>query len=264
MKTHTLHGKMPLVAICAVAFLAIASPAFAQNGRDIMQAALDVAEPAFSHSAVSMELIEADGSSETRMVEEWGKDADGLISTVIVFRSPASVKDTRFLQVEHADRDADKWIYLPALRNTRRVASSDGDKAFMGTDVTYDDMNDRAIDEDTHELVGEESVNGYDCYTVRSTPVDASDSQYGYRITYVDKDSYVPVKIEMYDRQGELLKVMNVESLEQRSGYWIPMTMTMENVQSGHSTRITVLQIEIDNPISERLFTTNFLNTGRI
>ncbi len=256
--------KKNVALIAAASALIAGIPAFALDGTEIMQKAYDVKEPAFTHSAVRMDLIEADGATESRMVEEWGRDQNGLKSVVMAFRSPAAVKDTRFLQVENEGRANDKWIYLPALRTTRRVASSEGDKSFMGTDATYDDMETREVSVDNHELLGEEKVGSYDCYKVKSSARNPSDSQYAYRISWVDKASFVPVKAEMYDKKGALLKVLTVEKLEQKGDYWIPMSNYLKNVQSGHSTRLEILQIEIDKPLSDKLFSTNFLNTGRL
>ena len=244
--------------------LALSLSAFALDGREVMQRAYDVKKPAFSHSAVKMELVEASGATETRMVEEWGRDKGGLTSTVMSFQSPASVKGTRFLIVENEGRGNDKWIFLPALRSTRRVASSEGDKPFMGTDASYDDLSTREVDEDSHELLREEQVGAYACYVVKSTPKDPAQAQYSSRVSYVDKASWVPVKAEMYDKKGALLKVLTVERLEQVSGYWIPMADSLANVQTKHSTRISIVKLEIDKPIADGLFSTNFLNTGRL
>lgn len=234
------------------------------DGRTVMQQVDDVKEPAYTHTLVKMDLIESDGTTETRVVEEWGKNENDLSSMVMVFRSPASVKNTRFLQIENEGRDDDKWIYLPALRNTRRIASSEGSKSFMGTDATYDDMSSREVDDDTHELLEEKNVNGYECYVVKSTPVDPDDSQYQYRISSVDKETLIPVFVQMYDKKGNLVKELTVESIRNINGYNIPMSNYLKNVQTGHSTRMVITNIELDKPVPDRVFTQNFLNTGRL
>ncbi|WP_320130135.1 outer membrane lipoprotein-sorting protein [uncultured Sphaerochaeta sp.] len=252
---------------CIFAFflaVGISVPVFAMTGTQIMQKVYDVKEPNFTHSAIQMDLIDANGTTETRMMEQWGKEENGLASTVMVFRSPASVKDTRFLQVENEGRANDKWIYLPALRTTRRIASAEGDKSFMGTDATYDDMETRKVEADNHELLGEEKVGSYDCYKVKSVANDLSSSQYSYRISYVEKESFVPIKIEMFDKHEEPCKVLTVEKLAQQDGYWIPFVDLMVDLNSGHSTKLTILKLQLDNPISEKLFSTSFLKTGRV
>jgi len=237
---------------------------FALTGTEIAQKAHDIDDPKTSHSAVQMDLINKDGKVDSRMVEEWAMDdASDLGSTVIVFRKPSSVANTRFLQKENDDRDDDKWIYLPALKRVRRIASSEGSKSFMGTDMSYDDMETREVEQDTHELLGEEKFGKWDCYKVKGKAVDSSDSQYSYRITWFDKESFVPVKAEMYDKNEKLIKVLEVEKLQKVSGYWTPLDGVLSNVQTGHFTRVTILKIEYDKGVSTKLFTTNFLKRGK-
>jgi outer membrane lipoprotein-sorting protein len=79
----------------------------------------------------------------------------------------------------------------------------------------------------------------------------------------VDKATWVPVKAEMYDKKNQLLKVLTVEKLEQVSGYWIPKQNLLKNVQTGHSTRLSITKIEVDAPIDARVFSTAFLSQGR-
>jgi len=243
----------------------IAGTLAAEDGTSVVQKSLDVPRPRFTHSAVKMELIDSNNAVDERMIEEWAKDpGDKTGAVLIVFQRPASVKDTRFLQIVNKDRANDKWIYMPALRTTRRVASSDGAKSFMGTDASYDDLETRKIDDDTHVLLGTETVGSYTCHIIESTPVNAKASQYLKRISYIDKETAIPVKVEMYDKKGALLKVLEIEKLEKQGAYWIPMQGKMTNVQTNHTTRITILKLELDKPINDKMFTQNFLNTGKL
>lgn len=252
-------GLLFLTTVCSVGVL------FAQDGRSVMQKSLDVSRPKFTHSAVKMTLTDAKGNTEERMIEAWAKDSgDDSGAVVISFMSPASVKGTRFLQIVNKDRANDKWIYLPSLRTVRRIAGAEGAKSFMGTDATYDDLETRKIDDDKHTLLGEEKVNGYDCWKVESIAVDPKSSNYSKKIAYIDKATNIPVKAEMYDKKGALLKVLVVEKLEKKSGYWIPTKGSLTNVQTKHATRIEIMQLELDKPINDKRFTQNFLSTGRL
>jgi hypothetical protein len=264
---NKMNLRKKLLVAFGIAIMATGSLFADQKGTDIMQKVYDAETPNYSHSAVEMDLTNSNGDIQKRMVEEWGmKDSNDLASTVMIFRSPSTVKDTRFLQVENGgNSDDSKWIYLPALRTVRRIASSEGDKSFMGTDATYDDMETREVSEDTHTYMKDDTFNNYDCYVVKSVAVDMGESQYSYRVSWIDKNSYVPVKIEMYDKSNEALyKVLTVNELKQIGIYWIPTADIMEDVQSGHSTSIKILQIELDKPLSNNMFTSNFLKTGRI
>ncbi|MGI5069792.1 outer membrane lipoprotein-sorting protein [Treponema pectinovorum] len=242
---------------------------FAMDGKEIVQKALDVKDPAFTQSAVQMDLIEKNGAKETRLVRQYGRSKDGIKAVVMVFLSPASVKDTRFLLQENKGNSPDdKFIYLPDLRSTRRVSTAEGSKSFMGTDASYDDLSTRDIDVDTHELLKEETKNGFNCYVVKSKAINPSDSQYGWRIQWIDKETWVPVYAELYDKKGELLKVLTVEKLEKITGesgqsYDIPTLNSMKNVQTGHETKLEIKKIVVDKPIPDRVFTQNFLNTGK-
>ena len=255
--------------ITALMTLTLTASLFALDGREIIQKALDVKDPAFTQSAVQMDLIEKNGAKETRMVREYGRSKNDLKAVVMVFMSPASVKDTRFLLQENkGSTPDDKFIYLPDLRSTRRVSTAEGPNSFMGTDASYDDLSTRDIDVDTHELLKEENKNGYNCYAVKSTAKNPADSQYGYRIQWIDKETWVPVYAELYDKKGALLKVLTVEKLEKVTGatgaeYNIPMVNNMKNVQTGHQTRITIQKIILDKAIPDRVFTQVFLNTGK-
>ncbi|MBI9104463.1 MAG: outer membrane lipoprotein-sorting protein [Spirochaetales bacterium] len=247
----------------AVVLAVVNSGLFALTGTEISRRAHDIDAAETIHAAVKMELISANGDIDTRVIEEWSSDANDLSSTLMVFRSPASVANTRFLQKENNSRDDDKWMYLPALRRVRRIASSDGEKSFMGTDMTYDDMEVREIEQDTHELLGEEKIGSWDCYKVKTVSIDPDDSQYGYRMNWIDKESFYPVKIEMYDKSEELLKVLEVEELKEISGVQTPMSVLLSNVQTNHSTRISMVRVVYDEPINPRLFTTSYLEQGR-
>ncbi len=253
--------------------LSFAAGAFAdEKGTEIMQKAKDLKKPNYSHSIVQMVLTEKNGNQEVRQIEEYGRckdDGNGhMVSDVVMlFQSPANVKDTRFLQKENFGKDDDKWIYLPALKNTRRVNSSEGSKSFMGTDATYDDMSTREIDEDDHQYLGEEKKTvgskTYDCYNIKEVPYDKKGSAYSYRLTWVDKNTYVPVYTEMYDKNDKLIKVLIVPTIKEVNGYTITFETKLTNVQTGHSTTIAIKQLALDKPIPDRVFTSTFLNTGK-
>lgn len=279
----TMYKKIA-VALSAVMLIA-ASSAVADDGgrgREIVDKALNLKKPDFSHSMIKMALIAKGGKvEETRGIEQYGRHiaATDTEEVAMLFRQSTnkSNQGIGFLQKENKGRDDDKWIYMPALKSTRRVNSSDGSKSFTGTDASYDDMSTREIDDDTHELMAEEKKNGYDCYKVKSTPTAATlaKAQYKYRIQWIDKATYVPIYAEMYNKKdGSLEKVLVVNELSNIKGvngdaYDTPTDTTLTTVKSGHSTRIQAvrnkegkLNIVLDKPIPESCFTQNFLTSA--
>ena len=263
-----LNKKTKLFVAAGLASLFAAVNAAADaKGTEIIQKARDIKKPNFSEAIVEMTLTDKSGSKEVRQIHEFGRHANDLTDVVMIFMSPANVKDTRFLMKENKNRADDKWIYLPALKNTRRVNSSEGSKSFMGSDATYDDLSTREITEDDHQYLGDEkkSVSGseFDCYKVKQVPVDAKASQYKFRITWVDKETFVPVYTELYDKNEKLVKVLSVPSIKNEGGYTITYESVLENVQTGHSTAIKIVKLALDKPLPDRVFTSNFLNTGK-
>ena len=259
-----------LKTLAVAATFVVGASAFAIDGTEIMTKVFDRQKPDFSKAAVQVTLAKNGKVEETRNVGEYGRCKNGLSDVVMVFLSPAAVKDTRFLQKENDGKDDDKWIYLPTLKSTRRVAASDGTKAFVGTDFSYDDMSTREVSDDTHELLkeSEDKGNFKDLYVVKSTPKDPKSSQYSYRISYITKDAWIPTYIEMYDKKGKLLKVNEIKSIKKMPGtndrvYNVPMENVMTNVQNGHSTIMKMVNIVVDKPIPDHNFTTDFLTTGR-
>ena len=257
------------LAAIALAAVLTASSAFAdEKGYEIMKKVADFKEPAFTHTLVTISLKDKNGSGEDWVVEEYGKSKDGLASLVMLFRK-GSKKDTRFLQIENgAGKADDKFIYLPSLKSTRRVNSSEGSKSFLGTDATYDDLSTRSVDQDEHTYLGDEEKNGYDCHKIKEVPYDKASSQYAYRLTWIDKKSMYPIYTEMYDKNEKLVKTLSVNAIKQMTGasgitYDIPMDNTLTNMATGHSTTMQITQIEIDKPLPDRVFTQAFLTTGK-
>ena len=238
---------------------------FALTGRDIMEKVSDVNTAESTHSLVNLKLIDKNNAVSMRIIEMFvQKNSKNESRSLIIFHSPASVKNTRFLSIENKGRANDQWIYLPALKRVRRIAASEGNKSFMGTDLTYNDMGARNVDNDTHTQTGEKIFDGRPCYLVQSVPKDLNDSQYSRRISWIDKERMIPLKMEMYDKEGKLIKIMRMENIKKIQGIWTPLITSMENVQTRHKTVITITKLVYNEKLPNGIFTTRFLQTGRL
>ncbi len=252
------------IALMGVLITALALPASAITGREVAENVQDRDAGDTTHALVNMRLVDEDGDTSDRVIEQYGReDSQGLTQNVIIFHEPASVADTRFLTIENDGSDDDQWIYLPGLQRVRRIAGSEGDSSFMGTDFTYDDLQTRDIEEYQYELLREEEYQGRPVYVVETTPNDPDDSQYSRLVQWVDRERWLPLKIEFYDEDDELLKVNTVSRVERVQGYWTIINNTMENVQTGHRTELAIQRFQYNEDLPDSLFTTNFLETGR-
>lgn len=252
--------------ILVVGFMFVAGLGFSITGEDVMKMVDEKKSPDSTHALVELIITEKNGSRKQRTVEMWGiTDSKDISKQMMVFRAPASVKNTRFLVKGNGDGD-DKWIFMPALGKVRRIAASDGDSAFMGTEFTYDDMSSRNIEDDNHKLLREETFGGYSCYVVESVSKDLKSSQYGKRIQWVVKDDDIltPIRVELYNKKDTLNKVLTITDLENIDGFWIPNITTMENLLNNRSSIINNKKIEINKRTNPAVFEKRFLTTGKV
>ncbi len=193
-----------LFAAAAVSF------AFAQEltGREIMQKASNREKAVTDSFKMRMTLINSSGKKRVREVTAYSKDYGNEEKTVMVFLLPADVKGVGYLSYSYDDesKSDDRWLYMPALKKAKRISGSSSQDYFMGTDFTYDDISGHKIDDYTYTLLAEETLNGKNCWKIKSVPLKKS--MYSKYVTWIDKESLIQVKAEFYDEQGTLLKVL--------------------------------------------------------
>lgn len=212
----------------------------------------------------TMTLVNQRGATRTRTLEIRSKDYGKDQKSIMVFRAPADVKNTMFLSwsYDDSDRDDDRWLYMPAMKNVRRISGSGKNEYFMGTDFTYDDLGKRSVGKDTHTLLGEETLNGMDCWKLESVPVDRDD-MYTRRISWVDKTSHIAVRTDYYDKDG-LQKRLEVKELRQHNGIWTTFHSEMNNISRGHRTVLKIDAIDYDTGLGDELFRVATLQRGRL
>lgn len=252
--------------ILTLLLISLTTTVFSLTGKDVMEMMEAKETPKTTHMLVELKITESNGSVKNRIVEMWGATGNNDLSNqIMVFRTPASVKNTRFLIKENQTGD-DKWIFMPALGKVRRIAASDGDSNFMGTEFTYDDMSAGEISDYTHKLLKEELYNGYNCYVVESIPKDLDDNQYSRRVQWIIKDPNIlmPIKAELYNKKGELNKVLTISELEDYDGFWLPTVTRMENLITNRSSEMINKKAEVNKRINPALFEKRFLTTGKV
>ncbi len=180
-----------------------------------------------------------------------------------IFDTPADVKGTAFLSYTHATRPDDQWLYLPALKRVKRIASANKSGPFMGSEFAYEDLTSQEVAKYTYKWLRDEPIEGRDCYTVERYPA-YENSGYTRQIAWVDKDMYQPLKIEFYDRKNALLKTLTFRDYKQYlEKYWRADVMDMINHQTGKSTRLLWSNYQFKTGLSDRDFDRNSLKRAR-
>jgi hypothetical protein len=184
---------------------------------------------------------------------------------MIRFTDPADIEGTGLLTQDAADGTSNQWIYLPAMQRVRRVDANRKGGRFVNSDYYYEDLRDRKPSMDQHKVLGRERVGKVDCEVLESIPVEASNSVYLRRLSWIDPVSLLPMRVDFFEKDMEKpTKRLLVERWEQVRGYWTVMDSTMSDLGSGHQTRLTVNRILYDRGLPARLFSSKALEDERI
>ncbi|WP_423192534.1 outer membrane lipoprotein-sorting protein [Cupriavidus sp. H18C2] len=200
-------------------------------------------ERGFDSYRMDMEMILRDRQgreSVRRMRGAVLEVADDGDKHLIVFEAPADIKHTAFLTFSHADKPDDQWLYLPSLKRTRRIASDNRSGSFLGSEFSFEDLTSQLPRKFSHTLVGEETVADRPSFKLERVP-RYEGSGYTRQLLWIDKERWVTLKTEFYDRRGALQKTLETGGYERYEGRLLkPAWMSMLNHQTGKSTRINM------------------------
>lgn len=217
-----------------------------------------------------MKLIDKRGTARTRETRSFRKDFEGERRAVIVFTAPKSIKDTGFLTWDYREpgKSDDLWLYLPALRRVRRIASGDRGASFVGTDLSYEDMKNetRIVEEDyVFTVQGPGEVAGQRCWLLEGVPRDdaiARELGYGRVVSCIDAAMWLPRRSDYWDRAGRHLKTAELKDLREVDGIWTAHRIEVHNHRTGHSTILEFSDVDYSSPVDDDLFTERSLRTG--
>ncbi|MBT3210239.1 MAG: outer membrane lipoprotein-sorting protein [Bacteroidetes bacterium] len=232
------------------------------TGTQIIEKAYNRATGDDQTSLLTMTLTNKQGKQRVRKIKQYTKDIGDVEKSIMFFQSPADVKNTSFMNWSYdSDKSDDQWIYLPALKKTKRISSDSKSDYFMGSDFTYDDLGDRKLEADKHKLLRTEKLDGKECYVVEIKSID-EEYMYSKTVAWINKANFIGVKKEFYDEDGELLKILNIKSYEEISGFWIVTNSEMKNVQKNHTTSMVLSDVKVNVGVSASKFTERMMMRG--
>lgn len=221
-------------------------------------------------SKIILTLIAKDASQQETVIWRYWKNKntrEGFTSKSIFFTElPMALRGQAFLVWDYSveGRPQDLWIYLPHLRNIRRVPPQDHGTAFMGSDLTFADMGQRRLNEDTHKTIGRDIYRGVACFVVDSIP-KGKKGVYGKTVTWVSEDHYTVQRIDYYDQKGEFLKQQTIdwEILNDKgSDIYFWKKTNVVNMQNHHRTVLEISNRTINIGLSDDDFTERALKAG--
>lgn len=250
--------------LTVVSLIFATSGIFAQTAREINDKASNAIDFEAMEMVLTLKILDAKGRERVRQVTTASKKYGETNKTIMKITAPADVKGTAVLIYDYENRDDDMWIYMPALRKTRRIISSEKGKGFMSSEFTNADMSKPNMNDFNYKILSSETFNGHPCWIIETSckNEDIEDENgYSQRVTWIEKETYLCHKIEFYDFAGELYKIQFMEQYKKLSnGKYFAFYMKMENRQNGRESIIIIDKLQLGSNLSESTFTPAMLN----
>ena len=183
----------------------------------------------------------------------------------VYFQAPADVRRMVFMVHKHADfdKDDDRWLYLPNLDLVRRIAAGDKRTSFVGSDFLYEDVSGRSTLEDTHTLLRVTDP----FYVIKSVPKRPESVEFAYYLVYIDKKTYMPMKMEYYEKEDKLYRIIESQKLElikatedgKEVEYPTVTRSVVKDLKSGSTTEMVFSDVQYNIGLTDDLFTERFL-----
>lgn len=203
-------------------------------------------------SSGEMTLISASGNQtirefEYRILEETDKEGG---KSLIKILKPADLSGTGLLSYSNKDKSNDQWIYLPALKKTKRIAGGSRSGNFIGSEFSYEDLSPGKIEDYTYNYLRKEPCKEHQCHVIEYTPQD-QDSSYSKIINWIREDHLIIVKSEFYNKKNQLEKIGLSEDYKlYKDKYWRPTKLSMKNLINQKETIIKFSDRKIQSGLS--------------
>ena len=260
-----------IFSIIISAAIMLPEKAFALSGREIMEKVNDRDVGNRSISEMEMILIDKKGNKRVRKLKSYGLEQGKNSKSLMFFITPADVKNTGFLTYDYDEsgKEDDQWLFLPALRKTKRIAAGDKSGSFMGSDLNYSDMSSPDLDLYDYTLMKETEVKGNKVWQIKSVPktkAEAEKSGYSKSVVFIRQDNYVMIRGVHWVYKKKRNKYLDVRKLEKIDGIWISTEMhvtTKSGKKTLHKTILKQNNIKFNQvEVNEDLFTIRRLEKG--
>jgi hypothetical protein len=217
---------------------------------------------------LAMQLVGKSGSIRERSLlwsTQEGKTQ--LSSSYLLFTAPADIKGTAFLSIENVSGNEDQWLFLPALKRSRRISSNEKGQSFMGSDFTYDDLGEEDVTQSSYKLLKSEPSESGTLQVIEAIYTDQQkikESGYSKRIITIDEKTNMMLKCEFYGIDGKLRKVLECSNFKQfgESKRWRPQNYRMKNVEKSTETILLFGEYKINKGIDPNRFTLRNLESN--
>lgn len=255
------RSKQGLLLVSMLFTFAVHAESPEQKGLEIAKTA-DQRNQGWVDSTADLKMIlrnkNGDESIRSLKIKSLEGTDDGDKSLTL-FEEPKDVRGTALLTYTHKTEPDDQWLYLPALRRVKRIASRNKSGPFMGSEFAFEDFSSQEVEKYKYKYLKDEPCGKLTCFVLERFPVD-EDSGYTRQIAWIDQKDYRIQKVDYYDRKNSLLKTLTASGYkEYLNKYWRPSTNKMVNHQTGKSTDLIWSNYHFKTGLTEQNFSKNSL-----
>jgi hypothetical protein len=249
---RTGRGGPVVLAVLLTSF--IATPCAEDNARQIVAEAQRRTDAKSQRYEGLLQVFDAKGKITDKRWTFERLGSHGTSKAVLRFTAPPEVKGVALLVVNHADRASDQWMWTPAIERDRRIALQDRSTRFFGTDFSFEDLEERDVDQFDYTLLGDEAIEGVACWKIQSTPKQSKSSQYSKSTVLIRKTDYVFARIENYVRD-QVIRRLTYSDIRNVQGIWTAHILEMADLRRGSRTRLTLDKLAYQVPLKDEDFT---------
>jgi hypothetical protein len=245
----------------AVGCLTAAGAVFANSAEELAQMVYDRPAGRDVTTLSRMELVDKDRPPRVRALVAYRLNkGGGEVAHLIRFLAPVDIAGTGLLSLDKADGTNEQSLYLPSLDRARRVAGDRKGGRFVGSELYYEDLQDRKPARDRHRLLGKDTIDGVPCEVLESVPVEKANSVYRRRVSCVDRQTALVLRVDYYESDDTAPnKRWLLVGKKRQQGFWTVTESRMIDLASGRETRLLVDSVAYDKRLPAKLFTTQTL-----
>jgi outer membrane lipoprotein-sorting protein len=250
-------GSMKWSILAISLIIPAVSPAYAGNpptAADIMQKVEDKSFGKDASAIHQIEIIPKAGQKRFRKYQILRKEYPDTIKLVTFLSAPTDVAGAAFMVWDNKKSDDQRWIYLPAIGQVRRLVVGDSRQSFFGSDFVFEDFTNRDPDLDTHKLIGAQKVDNWDCYVIESTPKNTSGLGFAKRKVWVWKDDPMQIREELYNAQGKVIRRIQAKEIKEIEHIQTFIQVVADDLQTGSQSRIEASDIHYNTNIPDERF----------
>jgi outer membrane lipoprotein-sorting protein len=258
------RGRMLTRVTAIVLLAALAAPALAETAREILdrRKALEDTTRHWDdrHQKLKLTIVDKRGGERVREIDLFDRREPGdEQKSILFFLAPAEVKGTGFLSFTHKGRAADQWLYLPELQRVRQITARTRNESFMGTDLSYHDLD--LLQEMTSwteadarsSLRDDESIDGTPCRVIELAP-QRDDIGYKKIVLWLGRDDLVPRQLDLYEDGANPKKRIHQSAVGEEDKIPVSHHVEVATPDAGSHTVIEVSDVQFNKKIDPDFF----------